>query len=91
MRAGDCIIYRLTKYSSSPGRRARNVHPERKGECYTYQVDKFWVVDKVNADGTLQVATRRGKRRVLDSDDSMLRKANWWERIVHSRRFPKLA
>ena len=86
-KVGDWAIYRKQKRSESPGPRAENVHPDEHGEKYTYVVEKYWVVEQINEDGTLQLLTRRGKRHTVDVTDSRLRRPNWWERFVLSNRF----
>ncbi len=90
MRTGDLVIYRMNKHSVSPGRRARNLRPNPYGETYSYQVDKFWVVVDSRPDGSVEVATRKGKRRIVDSSDTSLRPARWWEKWIFADRFPKL-
>lgn len=87
-QAGDLVIYRKPKHSTSPGPRAINVHPTPHGDDYDYMVDKYWVVDEVKNDGTIITRTRRGKRHEIDSDDPHLRPASLWHRIVHRGRFP---
>ena len=86
-KVGDWVIYRQQKHSTSPGPRAENIRPARRGEEYTYQVDKFWIVVAVNPDGSIVAKTRTGKEHVLDRDDLSLRKARWWERILWRSRF----
>jgi cyanate lyase len=88
---GDPIIYRLTKRSTLPGPRARDVYAEPSGDGYTYDVEKFWVVSERLPDGKLVVRTRRGKVRTVANDDPNLRRARWWERLLYSSRFPRLA
>ena len=88
---GDLVVYRKVKYSASPGKRAREIHPAEQGENYLYTVDKFWVVSEVRQDGSLLLKTRRGKQHVVPSDDWNLRKANWWERWRFRNRFEAIA
>jgi len=85
---GQPVIYRRTKHSARPGPRARNVQPTERGETYWYEVEKFWVVDQLQTDGTLILRTRRGKKYIAQASDPHLRPARWWERIVHRHRFP---
>lgn len=87
---GDPVIYRMPKYSACPGQRAQNIRPATRGESYSYDIDKFWLVDGVLEDGKLRLVTRRGKVRVLDSTDTHLRKPRWWERLVYRGRFPQM-
>lgn len=87
-KAGDRIIYRMRKHTSRPGPRARAIDPERQGNYYTYEVEKFWVVDEVNEDGTVLAVTRRGKKHVIDPSDPQVRRASWWERLRWAGRFP---
>ncbi len=89
-KPGDSVIYRVTKTSRSPGPRARNVVPAPHGDDYTYHVDKFWIVERVLGPGRLLVRTRRGKRRLLSSDDQNLRRPSWWELLLHHDRFPAI-
>ncbi len=84
---GDWVIFRVTKFSIKPGQRAEQIMPARQGDGYSYTVDKFWVVQQVNPDGSLVLRTRRGKRRTIAQDDLRLRKANWWERWRYRARF----
>ena len=86
-KVGDWVIYRQQKHSTSPGPRAEDIRPARRGEEYTYLVDKFWIVVAVNSDGSILAKTRTGKEHVLDQDDPSLRKARWWERILWRSRF----
>ena len=57
---------------------------------YEYQVDKYWLVVGVQADGQLIFKTRRGKQHVFSASDPRLRKASLWERIFKSKLFPTL-
>lgn len=86
-RPGDWVVYHKTKFSKQPGPRAKQVTPTDSGDEYSYIVDKFWVVSEVRPDGTVLVATRRGKQNVLRSDDEHLRPAKWWERWWFKDRF----
>jgi hypothetical protein len=90
LKPGDPVIYRKTKHSTHPGPRAAQVDPAAHGDDYTYQVDKFWIVVVVEADGRVEVCTRRGKRLTVRADDPALRRARWWERLLFRHRFPKL-
>jgi hypothetical protein len=88
-KPGDRIIYRLSKHSSHPTPRAVEIWPEPKGEFYSYDVLKYWVVAKVQSDGRIVAVTRRGKSRTIHGDDPALRRARWWERLLFSSRFPE--
>jgi hypothetical protein len=91
LKRGDPVIFRKSKHTARPGRRAQRVVPEPLGEFYTYEVDKFWVVTNVDRDsGTVEVMTRRGKRHVIRSTDPRLRCPSWWEWFRFASRFPKL-
>ena len=83
----DWVVYRKQKSSAAPGPRASDVHPAGKGEMYNYMVDKYWVVEEVLDGGKIQLCTRRGKRNVVDANDSQLRLASWWERWIYRGRF----
>lgn len=87
---GDPVVYRVVKRSPAPGPRAESIQPASKGDEYVYQVDKYWVVQRVQDDGKLVLRTRRGKRHVIDPTDPHLRHANFAERLLSSWRFPTL-
>jgi hypothetical protein len=89
-QAGDWVVYRKPKHGNSPGRRARGISPSTRGEDYTYYVDKFWLVVDSLGDRVV-VMTRRGKRHLVDAANHNLRRAGWWDVLVHRRRFPTLA
>lgn len=84
---GDRVIYRMRKYTTHPGPRARNVAPAPHGDFYDYEVDKFWVVAEQLNDGRLLLRTRRGKEHVVPLDDPKLRRAQLWERWLYRQRF----
>lgn len=86
-KPGDFVVYKKTKHSRQPGPRAENIRPERRGDDYTYQVDKYWVVSDVQPDGSVVLKTRQGKENVRDARDPMLRPARWWERMLLAGRF----
>lgn len=87
---GDHVIYRVTKHSTRPGPRAKVLSASPNGEDYKYQVDKFWVVEKVLEDGQLVLRTRRGKTRIVPVEDRNLRTPAWWENLLYRRHFPSL-
>ncbi len=86
-QAGDWAVYRKHKSSTSPGHRAQLVNPASSGETYRYTVEKYWIVDRVLANGSLVLRTRRGKRHVITADDYNLRRPNWFERLFLRKRF----
>ncbi len=90
-KPGDWAVYRKTKRSVSPGRRASQVVASPKGEQYAYVVDKFWVVESVLPDDRLVVLTARGKKHVLESDDPNLRRPGFLQRILWRERFRMVA
>jgi len=86
-RPNDWVIYTREKHSLSPGPRAKNIAPSPHGEMYSYEVDKYWIVRDVH-DDEIVVVTRKGKPHTLPVHDLRLRKANLWERLFFSNRFP---
>ncbi len=90
LQSGDRVVYRKQKSSVSPGPRAKAVYASPKGEAYHYVVDKYWVVQQVFDDGTVEVRTRQGKLHRIDATDPRLRPAKWWEKLLYSNRFPSL-
>jgi hypothetical protein len=87
-QSGDLVVYTVTKQSPHPGPRARSVHPAELGEDYSYVVDKFWMVVGPAPGNKLTIVTRKGKTRVVDATDPLLRKANWWQKFRYRDRFP---
>ncbi|MDZ4851227.1 MAG: hypothetical protein SGI77_18215 [Pirellulaceae bacterium] len=85
---GDLVVYTQKKQSPMPGPRAKNINPSQRGELYSYQVDKFWMVAETNSSDELVLKTRRGKAHLVKTDDVRLRKARWWERFFLKARFP---
>jgi len=86
-KQGDWAVYRKHKSSKSPGQRAKLVSPASAGETYRYTVEKYWIVDRVLADGSLVLRTRRGKRHEISAGDFNLRRANWFEKLFLRQRF----
>jgi hypothetical protein len=86
-RVGDKIIYHKPKSSFHPGPRAKQVYPLEHGEAYHYVVDKFWKIDKVNEDGTLDVVTRTGKKNRLQASDPNITKAHLFQHLLYRKRF----
>ncbi len=86
---GQRIVYVVTKRSQHPGPRAKHIDPTSKGDGYSYTVKKFWRVADVLADGSLIIATRRGKRRTISANDPCVRHAKWWEKLLLGARFPQ--
>ncbi len=86
-KPGDWAVYRKSKRSATPGRRATNVKASAKGESYTYIVDKFWIVDSTLPGDRLLLRTARGKTHIIDADDPNLRKPGWLRRLLWRERF----
>ena len=91
LKPGDPVIFRMTKTSTCPGPRARSIFAQRRGETYTYQVDKFWVVAESDDDNMLVLRTRRGKNHQVEANHPHLRRATWWEWLLYRNRFPQLS
>lgn len=89
-RVGDKVVYAKEKNSFSPGPRAQDITAASKGDTYSYIVEKYWVVKRVNDDGTLVLLTRKGKEHSVNANDLRLRRANLWEKLFLRGRFPKL-
>lgn len=84
---GDWVIYRKQKSSASPGPRAEMLAPTTKGETYHYVVEKYWIVNQIQEDGSVQIRTRKGKRHTVEPDDPRLYKPSWWQRWLLAPRF----
>lgn len=91
LQVGSKVIFAKDKTSVVPGPRAKEVAPLAKGDAYSYIVDKYWTVKKVNPDQTAVLVTRRGKEHTVPLDDPRLRRANIWERWFYNHRFPKVS
>ena len=87
-RRGEPVIYRVSKSSTRPGRRAQWIRPARAGDDYRYVVEKFWIVGDIRNDGMLVLKTRTGKSHVVPPDATALRRPSLWERWWHRHRFP---
>ena len=86
-RVGEIVVYTKQKTGTSPGPRAKHVHGAKKGDDYTYLVDKFWRV--VSSEGNqLVLRTRRGKSHEVSADDSRLRRPTFWENLFLRSKFP---
>lgn len=89
-RVGDRVVFTRDKHTTKPGPRAKNVVATPHGEMYEYQVDKYWLVIGVEADGQLVLKTRRGKHHTFPASEPRLRKASFWERLFKAKLFPTL-
>lgn len=87
-KPGDWVIYRKSKSSKSPGPRAKGVVAAKRGETYSYVVDKYWVIRDRFDDRTFLLSTRTGKEHRVAASDPNLRPAKWWERWLLAGRFP---
>jgi hypothetical protein len=87
-QAGDLVVYRKTKHNPIPGPRATAIVPAPNGDNYTYNVDKFWIVDRIRDDGQLLIRTRTGKTHAVRPEDPNLRRAGVITRILYGNRFP---
>lgn len=87
-QVGDRVVFTRDKHTTKPGPRAKNVVATPHGEMYEYQVDKYWLIVGIQADGQLILKTRRGKRHVASASDPRLRKATLWERLFKAKLFP---
>ena len=85
--AGDWVVYRKSKRSTTPGPRAQGVVASTKGEKYSYVVDKYWVVECIEDNGELVLRTRRGKLHRVSPDDANLRHAGLIEKLLYRNRF----
>ena len=86
---GDVVIYRVTKHSTRPGPRATEIRPAKRGDSYTYHVEKYWRVKETLDDGNIVLFTRRGKERVCHENDPNMRRPGLFARWRHAKRFPR--
>lgn len=88
-RLGEKVVFKSTRYSVCPSPRAKNIIAAPNGEAYEYEVDKYWIVIEADQPDSVLLQTRTGTTHRLASDDVRLRKATWWERIIHHHWFPQ--
>ena len=67
-RIGQPVVYRVQKRSPRPCRHAINLRPDRSGEYYSYEVEKYWIVDGDDRESdswnsTWKEACHRGERQ----------------------------
>jgi hypothetical protein len=86
-KVNDWVICTREKYGLSPGKRAKNISPAPRGDLYSYEVDKYWIVRSVS-DQDLVLETRTGKQHLVPLKDRRIRVASWWERWIYRNRFP---
>lgn len=86
-KPGDWVVYRKSKFSTSPGPRAKWVAATKNGDTYSYVVDKYWVIKQCLDGNLLLLSTRTGKEHRVHADDSRLRLAKWWECWLLADRF----
>ncbi|MEM9366718.1 MAG: hypothetical protein AAGD07_12050 [Planctomycetota bacterium] len=84
---GDWAVYRKSKRSKNPGRRAAGIKATSKGETYAYVVDKFWVVTRVLPNGDLLLKTAGGKKHQISPSDPNLLRPGWLTRLRWRDRF----
>ena len=89
-KKGDLVVFRKTKHGVHPSDRAIALKPAQSGEAYSYCIDKYWIVADVPNDRSIVVATRRGKRHQIETDEPNLRRASLIERLFFRDRFPEL-
>lgn len=86
-QVGDWAVYRKSKRSKNPGRRAASIKATVKGETYAYVVDKFWVVSGVLPNGDLMLGTAGGKKHQISPSDPNLLRPGWLTRLRWRDRF----
>jgi hypothetical protein len=90
---GDRVIYYMQKWSPRPGPRAECVYAAPGGESYCYLVPKPWTVTRVLDDRAIEVVTRGGKHRIVQTNDPRIRRAGPWSAFWFSvrshRSFPR--
>ena len=87
IKTGEFVIFSKPKMSTHPSPRAKEIYPAQHGDTYSYIIEKFWKVVRILDDNTIEIETRRGKRRRLNKDTPLLRKPGLLERFVFRNRF----
>jgi hypothetical protein len=87
LSVNDWVIYHQPEASTHPRSGARDVQPAELGEMYSYVIDHFLRVIRVNADGTIDAVGRSGRVHRLTGSDPLLEKAGWWNRLARRRLF----
>lgn len=80
-KKGDWVVYRKQKRGAIPTKRAINIHPFEKGEQYSYQIEKFWVVQDVLPDDKVILCTIKGNKKTVNTKDPGLYKASLLQRF----------
>ena len=60
--------------------------PSKRGETYSYTIDKYWVVAELLEADRLLLRTRRGKQHDVSVEDPALRRPRLWERWLFRSR-----
>jgi hypothetical protein len=82
------VIYHQFEMSTHPVAGAHDIEPTERGESYSYVVDQFLRIVRVNTDGTLDAVARDGRMHRVAAADPLLEKPGWWFRLMHRRLFP---
>jgi hypothetical protein len=88
---GAPLIYRQDEASTRPVPEARDIQPSERGEFYYYSLVSYLRVVEVLDDDRIVAVGSNQKRLCFWPNNSGLRKAGVTERVLHPRRFPRLA
>jgi hypothetical protein len=83
----DWVVYHESEFSTHPTPEAHDVRPAEHGELYSYVVDRFLRVVRVNPDGTIDAVSASGRAHHVAISDPQLEKVGWWNRLFRRRFF----
>ena len=59
---------------------AHDIHPSKRGDLYSYQVEHVGKVISINADGSINMRDQNGQAYIVPSGDPHMRKVSWLRR-----------
>ncbi len=83
---GAPIVYQKQEVTTHPSADARDVRPAARGEFYYYTVLTYLRVTDVLSDGRLVGVARNHRLLEFEPNDSNLRKASFFERLLYCPR-----
>ena len=73
----DRILFDEQVTSDHPDKGAHDIHPAKRGDSYTYRVNRVWEVKRVHADGSFEAVGPHGKMHHVCANDSHVHKLSW--------------
>ena len=83
---GAPLVYQKQEVTTHPSADARDVRPAARGEFYYYNIRTYLRVTDVLSDGRLVGLARNNRRLQFEPNDTHLRKARLFERLLYCPR-----